>query len=181
MLSSAEQGSVFVPATCLMGASTHSASLVRMMLITAYSTLPHCPAAPLYTPHTHLYMCRHTHTHSHTKRCTQSIRKTAKIRPSKQATCKCNHKQISSESTGNGRAFINTRGLDTKHTHPKINGHNSLDISAISTLLLDHFTSFCSSLNLKSFQKDVFFLDFSKPVSKIWTLTLTYPVLHSWS
>lgn len=52
------------PCNVFNGASTHSASLVRMMLITAYSTLPHCPAAPP-RPHlyTHLYMCRHTHIH----------------------------------------------------------------------------------------------------------------------
>lgn len=156
MLSSAEQGSVFVPAMCLMG-PPHIAlpgENDANYCIQHLATLSCCPPPPIST---HTYTCVDTHTHSHTKRCTQSIRKTAKIHPSKQATCKCNHKQISSESTGNGCAFTNTHVGQTQNTHKKINGHNSLDICAISTLLLDHFISFCSSLNLKSFQKDVFF------------------------
>lgn len=49
------------PCNVFNGAPTHSASLVRMMLITAYSTLP--PPAPRPHLYTHLYMCRHTQIH----------------------------------------------------------------------------------------------------------------------
>lgn len=91
------------PCNVFNGASTHSASLVRMMLITAYSTLPHCPAAPAPIS-THTYTCVDTHTFTYKAMHT----KHKEDCKSKQATCKCNHKQIRSESTGNGRAFINT-------------------------------------------------------------------------
>lgn len=93
------------PCNVFNGASTHSASLVRMMLITAYSTLPHCPAAPPPAPiSTHTYTCVDTHTFTYKAMHT----KHKEDCKSKQATCKCDHKQIRSESTGNGRAFINT-------------------------------------------------------------------------
>lgn len=136
------------PSNVFNGPSSHSASLVRMMLITIQhlATLSCCSSHTLMHTHFHTDVHVHTHTHIRTQSDAQTQQqKPAKIHVSKQAKCKCNHKQISSHSTGHSRVFINTQAHThiTHTTHTKKQGHNTQHISALSPL------SHCSPILLQ--------------------------------
>lgn len=83
------------PCNVFNGPSTHSTSLVRMMLITVQhlATLSRC-SSHIHL-HTQMYMCTCTHINiqSDARKLQGGLQK---MRASKQAECKCKHKQISS-------------------------------------------------------------------------------------